>query len=133
MPNVALSSSEHHHCAMLTTIYNKTDMLYKIIELPLKEEFTQKCKCSHFLLYNISNDLDRWTALPLSLLGRVECTLMNVLPRLLHLFQMLPLEIPKSTFKKSDRLFSRFIWQRKRPRVRLKTLQKGRRTGTPKS
>ena len=37
--------------------------------------------------------------------------------------QMLPLEIPKCTFEKLDRLFSRFIWQGKLPKVRLKTFQ----------
>uniref|UniRef100_A0A3B5LGH6 Uncharacterized protein n=1 Tax=Xiphophorus couchianus TaxID=32473 RepID=A0A3B5LGH6_9TELE len=48
---------------------------------------------------------------------------MNVLPRLLYLFQMLPVEIPKSTFDTLDKMITGFIWQKKRPRIRLKTLQ----------
>ena len=54
---------------------------------------------------------------------------MNVLPKLLYPFQMLPIDIPKPTFDngqkndKLDRLISKFIWQGKRPRIRLKTLQ----------
>uniref|UniRef100_A0A3Q2FFW2 Reverse transcriptase n=1 Tax=Cyprinodon variegatus TaxID=28743 RepID=A0A3Q2FFW2_CYPVA len=48
---------------------------------------------------------------------------MNVLPRLLYLFQMLPVEIPKSTFDTVDKMITGFIWQKKRPRIRLKTLQ----------
>uniref|UniRef100_A0A3P8SZA0 Reverse transcriptase domain-containing protein n=1 Tax=Amphiprion percula TaxID=161767 RepID=A0A3P8SZA0_AMPPE len=71
----------------------------------------------------ISRDLDRWSTLPLSLLGRIESLRMNIIPKLLYLFQMLPIDIPKSTFDKLDRLFSKFIWQGRRPRVRLKTLQ----------
>lgn len=66
MPNVALSNSECYYHAMLTTIYNKTDMLCKIIELPLKEDFTQKFKCSHFLLSSMPMNLwsyNSWTAL----------------------------------------------------------------------
>ena len=60
--------------------------------------------------------------LPLSLVGRVETITMNVLPRLLFLFCSLPIAVPVSTFKLLDRLVSRFIWQNKRPRVRLKVL-----------
>ena len=72
------------------------------------------------IIRSINNDLERWSMLPLSLLGRVESIRMNILPRLLYLFQMLPIEIPKSTFDNLEKMMSRFIWQKKRPRVRLK-------------
>lgn len=75
------------------------------------------------LIQNISKDLDRWTILLLSLLGRIESVRMNVLPKLLYLFQMLPIDIPKISFDKLDKLISTFIWQRKQPRIRLKILQ----------
>lgn len=57
----------------------------------------------------ITSDFERWSVLPLSLIGRVESIRMNVLPRLLYLFQMLPVEIPQSTFDKLDKLISHFI------------------------
>lgn len=63
------------------------------------------------MIQNISRDLDRWTTLPLSLLGRIESVRMNILPKLLYLIQMLPIDIPKLTFDKLDRLISKFIWQ----------------------
>ena len=47
---------------------------------------------------------------------------MNVLPRLLFLFNTLPLTVPVATFTFLDKLVSKFIWQNKRPRVRLKVL-----------
>lgn len=75
------------------------------------------------LIQNICRDLDRWTTLPLSLLGRIESVRMNILPKLLYLFQMLPIDIPKLAFDNLDKLISKFIWQGRRPRVRLKTLQ----------
>uniref|UniRef100_A0A3B5QZS0 Reverse transcriptase domain-containing protein n=1 Tax=Xiphophorus maculatus TaxID=8083 RepID=A0A3B5QZS0_XIPMA len=75
------------------------------------------------LLRVIKNDLERWDTLPISLIGRVESIRMNVLPRLLYLFQMLPVEIPKSTFDTLDKMITGFIWQKRQPRIRLKTLQ----------
>lgn len=75
------------------------------------------------LINKISADLDRWNVLPLSLSGRIECIRMNVLPKLLFLFQALPLVLPNKTFTTLDRHISRFIWQGKKPRVRYKLLQ----------
>jgi len=81
------------------------------------------------IIQNISKELDRWSTLPLSMAGRIECIRMNVLPKLLYSFQMLPVDVPKSTFDKLDKLISKFIWQSKRPRVRLKILQQSKSQG----
>lgn len=81
------------------------------------------------LLKEIRSDLNRWDVLPLSLLGRIECIRMNLLPRLLFLFQNLPVDIPQSTFKFLDKIMSKFIWQNKRPRVRLKILMSPKENG----
>ena len=75
------------------------------------------------LINKIREDMDRWTVLPLSLIGRVEIVRMNILPRLLYPFQMLPIPVPTSTFNSLNKLISRFVWQGKRPRIRFKTLQ----------
>ena len=74
------------------------------------------------LISQIKNDLERWEMLPLSLVGRVETIRMNVLPRLLFLFNALLITVPVSTFIFLDKPVSIFIWQNKRPRVRLKVL-----------
>lgn len=78
---------------------------------------------------NITEDLDRWSALPLSLIGRIESIRMNVLPRFLYLFQMLPIEVPKSTFDLLNKNINKFIRQRKQPRIRLKTKQSCKNNG----
>uniref|UniRef100_A0A3B5QTR8 Reverse transcriptase zinc-binding domain-containing protein n=1 Tax=Xiphophorus maculatus TaxID=8083 RepID=A0A3B5QTR8_XIPMA len=54
---------------------------------------------------------------------------MNLLPRLLYLFQMLPVGIPKSMFVELDKIISKFIWQSKRPRIKYKTLQRSKTEG----
>lgn len=74
------------------------------------------------LIKQIKNDIIRWEVLLLSLLWKVETVKMNLLPRLLFLFQSLPVRVPSSTFDMRNKLISAIIWQKKRLRIRLKTL-----------
>ena len=65
----------------------------------------------------------------MSLTQRKESIKMNILPRILFLFQALPVEISKMQFHDWDKIISRFIWQGKKPRVRFKTLQLPKKEG----
>lgn len=62
------------------------------------------------LMDEIKKDLVRWEILPLSLTGRIATIRINVLPRLLFLFQSLPIKIPVSTFTILNKWLSKFIW-----------------------
>ena len=81
------------------------------------------------LISQIRKDLERQGLLPLSLVGRVETIRINVLPTMLFLFCSLPITVPVSTFKFLNRLISEFIWQNKRPRLRLKVLHSDKEKG----
>lgn len=48
---------------------------------------------------------------------------MNVLLRILYLFQSLPVEIHQLQFVEWDKKISRFIWGGKKPRIKYTTLQ----------
>uniref|UniRef100_A0A8D0ATN1 Uncharacterized protein n=1 Tax=Sander lucioperca TaxID=283035 RepID=A0A8D0ATN1_SANLU len=48
---------------------------------------------------------------------------MNILPKLLYLFQALPINIPLNKFIAWDKMISRFIWNSKKTRIKFKTLQ----------
>ena len=81
------------------------------------------------LTENIKSDLQRWHKLPLSLVGRIETIKMNVLPRILFLFQTLPLFLPKSFFKSLDTVILSFIWAGKIPRIQKINLERPKLAG----
>ena len=82
------------------------------------------------LMIRIKLDIHRWNTNPfLSLVQRVESVKMKILPRLLFLFQALPVEISTKQLSEWDKMISRYIWQGKKPRVIFKTLQLSKEKG----
>nr|GEZ82414.1 hypothetical protein [Tanacetum cinerariifolium] len=77
----------------------------------------------------IKKDLLRWERLKLSLLGRISVIKMNVLPKMMFLFQTIPVIISDAPFKEWQKDISKFIWQGKKPRVKYKILQDAKERG----
>lgn len=74
------------------------------------------------VVHEISNSVDRWTSIPMSLIGKINILKMSVLPKLLYLFQNLPLPPPSNLFSHLRKLFIRFLWNNRHPRLRLSLL-----------
>ncbi|CAI7935372.1 Hypothetical predicted protein [Podarcis lilfordi] len=77
----------------------------------------------------IKRDLDSWSKLKLSLLGRIAAIKMNVLPRMLFLFQTLQVLDKMGCFQKWQRDISKFVWQGKKPRIKFKILTDAKQRG----
>ena len=74
------------------------------------------------IVEKVTQLVDRWTKLPISMIGRVNVLKMSILPKFLYLFQSIPLAPPSSFFPSLRKLFSNFIWNNRRPRLRLSLL-----------
>lgn len=61
------------------------------------------------LLKQIHDNLERWNYLPLSMFGRISLLKMNILPKLLYVFQMLPILLSKRVIKEINGWFSTFV------------------------
>lgn len=86
--------------------------------------------CNYGKLENtIKNDLSRWKLIPFTLLEKISIIKMNILSRFLFLFQNLPLLVPNASFKQWDNLLRKFLWNEKKPRVKIKTLQQRKEMG----
>uniref|UniRef100_A0A670KHH1 Reverse transcriptase domain-containing protein n=1 Tax=Podarcis muralis TaxID=64176 RepID=A0A670KHH1_PODMU len=70
----------------------------------------------------VKKDLETWSRLKLSLLGRIAVIKMNVLPRMLFLFQTLQILDKMDCFKRWQKDISKFVWQGKKPRINFKIL-----------
>lgn len=81
------------------------------------------------LLKTIRSDLQKWSQLAHSWLGRISVVKMNILPRLLFLFQMIPFKIPAGFFTLLRTMICRYVWNRRRPRLARSLFTRSKREG----
>ncbi len=74
------------------------------------------------IIAQVNDSLDRWMSLPLTIIGRINIIKMNILPKFLYLFQSIPLTPPSGFFSSMRKTFTNFMWNKRRPRLRLTLL-----------
>ena len=90
--------------------WNEKSIKYLGIHVPKDLSRIAEINCKS-LIKEIKEDIHRWSLIPhLSLSAHIESIKINVLPRVLYLFQSLPLETPEKQFQKWDRFISRYIY-----------------------
>lgn len=69
-----------------------------------------------------NKDLQIWNKLKLSLLGHIAVIKMNVLPKLMFLFQALPIISKLVILGKWQKVLVNFIWAGKKAQIKMKAL-----------
>ncbi len=70
------------------------------------------------VIESVSESINRWSTLPISMIGRINILKMNVLPKFLYLFHSIPLGPPVKFFSRMRGMFCDFIWNNRRARLR---------------
>lgn len=74
------------------------------------------------LLQKLRKLTEERTDLPLSWIGRINTLKMDILPKLLYLFQALPIALPSMYLRTLRAVGTRFIWKGNHPRLKHKLL-----------
>lgn len=106
--------TDSHICYLGTKIPNKLSRVFELNFAPLARQ--------------IKSDLQRWDREIFTWFGRINIIKMNVMPRLIYLFQTLPIKISPGFLEDMRARFVRLIWAGKSARVRrdILTLPKER-------
>ena len=81
------------------------------------------------LLQRIKDNLDKWKLINLSLWGKVNTIKMMVASQVNYISMMVPLTVPDSFFKQYNQIIREFLWNGKKPRMKLEKLYTTRNKG----
>uniref|UniRef100_A0A670K332 Reverse transcriptase domain-containing protein n=1 Tax=Podarcis muralis TaxID=64176 RepID=A0A670K332_PODMU len=70
----------------------------------------------------IKKNLEIWARMKLSFWGRISMVKMMILPKMLFLFQTIPIIKGTKNFKEWQKAISRYVWEGKKPRIKFKLL-----------
>uniref|UniRef100_A0A8C6NVZ4 Reverse transcriptase domain-containing protein n=1 Tax=Nothobranchius furzeri TaxID=105023 RepID=A0A8C6NVZ4_NOTFU len=74
-------------------------------------------------------DLEKWAKFKNSLCSRVSVIKMNILPRVNFISSMIPLPPPRQYWAKLQAAITKYVWNGKRPRIKIQTMQRERKDG----
>ena len=116
-------NEEERRCPPVNTEFTIATNGFKYLGIEITPDLNKTVSTNYNPLVNeVTEMLNRWTNLPISMIGRIHVIKMSILPKFLYYFQTLPLALPISFFDNLNKLFSQFIWNNRKARLRYKLL-----------
>jgi len=110
-------------CSLIYTPFTATKEGFTYLGVKISPDVKQIASLNYDpLVDGLREMLNRWTRMPISMIGRINIIKMLVLPKFLYLIQSLPLHLPEIFFHNINNILNQFIWNDRKSRLQLKLL-----------